>query len=54
LRDELDSWLDSLSDTLMESEKAEQLEDAISQLEEFIAACEQAEGVEIEFPGMLG
>ena len=54
LRGELDSWRESLPDTQQESEKAEQLEDAISQLEEFIAACEQAEGVEIEFPGMIG
>lgn len=52
LRDELQSWLDNLPEGLQGGEKAGMLEEAISNLEEIISAIEEAEGTDVEFPGM--
>ncbi len=52
LRDELQNWLDNLPENLQSGSKASELEDAISSLEEFINSCEEAEGVDVQFPGM--
>ncbi len=53
LRDELQEWLDDLPENLQGGDKASQLEEAISNLEEFISGCENAESVEVDFPGMF-
>lgn len=46
LRDELQDWLDNLPENLQGGEKADSLQEAISQLEEAISALEEAEGCE--------
>lgn len=53
LRDELQSWLDNLPENLQSSQKAEDLQTAIDELETFISGCEEAEGVDVSFPGMF-
>ncbi len=52
LRDELQDWHDNLPEQFQNGEKGEQLNEAISQLEEFISACDTAEGTDVEFPQM--
>ncbi len=54
LRDELQNWRDSLPENLQSSSKADQLDEAISNLETFIQSAEEAEGTDVEFPGMFG
>jgi hypothetical protein len=53
LRDELQDWLDNLPENLRDGDKASQLEEAISQLDEFISNCEEAAGIDVDFPGMF-
>ena len=52
LRDELQEWRDGLPENLQSGSKADELDDAISSLEEFIEAMDTAEGVDVSFPGM--
>jgi uncharacterized protein YgfB (UPF0149 family) len=52
LRDELQEWLDNMPENLQGGTKAEELEEAIGSLEEVIEHLEEAEGTEINFPGM--
>jgi len=52
LRDELQEWLDNLPENLQSGSKADELQDAISNLEEFISHCEDAENDSVDFPGM--
>lgn len=52
LRDELQEWYDNLPDALQGGDKGSMLEEAISQLDEFIQHCEDATGIDVEFPGM--
>jgi len=52
LRDELQNWLDGLPENLQGGDKASQLEEAISGLEEFVESCDTAENVSVDFPGM--
>ena len=54
LRDEVQSWFDNLPEAFQQGDKGQQLEEAISQLEEFIGHCEEAENMDVEFPGMYG
>lgn len=54
LKDEVEQWKDNLPENLQDGDKASQLDEAISQLEEFMQHCEDAEGIEVEFPGMFG
>lgn len=54
LRDELQNWLDGMPENMQGGDKASQLEEAISSLDEFIDAAENAEGVSVEFPSMMG
>jgi len=51
LRDELQSLLGNLPENLQGGSKASKLESAIEALGEFIDACENAEGVNVDFPG---
>lgn len=52
LLDELESWRDGLPENLQSGSKADELEEAISSLQEFIDACDSAESVDVTFPGM--
>lgn len=52
LRDELQNWLDNMPENLQGGEKAQQLDDAISGLEDFIGNVDDAASTEIEFPSM--
>lgn len=52
LRDELQEWRDGLPENLQSGSKADELETAISELDEFISNCEQAEGNDVSFPAM--
>jgi hypothetical protein len=54
LRDELQGWLDNLPENLQSGSKADELQSAIDELESFISSCEEAEGVSVDFPGMMG
>ena len=54
LRDELQNWRDNIPENMQDGEKANQLDEAISNLEEFISNLESAEGVDVEFPRMIG
>lgn len=54
LRDELQEWLDGMPENLQQGSKAEELETAISELEEIMESLSQASdqcGV-VSFPGM--
>lgn len=48
LRDELQSWLDNLPESLQSSSKADELQEAIDGLEEGVSNLEDAEGADIE------
>lgn len=53
LRDELQNWLDGLSGTNLEnSNKAQMLEEAISNLEDCISSLEEVEDASVDFPSM--
>jgi hypothetical protein len=52
LRDELQEWFDNLSEGLQQTEKAQTLESSIGELEDIISTLEDAEGRDVEFPGM--
>ena len=54
LRDELQEWRDNLPENLQSGSKADALDEAISNLEQAISSAEEAEGVDVEFPGMFG
>ena len=54
LRDELQEWHDNMPEALQSSSKADELGEAVSQLDELIDLLEQAEGTDVEFPGMTG
>lgn len=51
LRDELQNWLDNLPENLQSSNKADMLNEAISQLEEISNNLDQCDW-SVEFPGM--
>lgn len=54
LRDELQNWLDGLPENLQSSQKADDLQTAIDELESCISSLEEAEGASPDFPGMFG
>ena len=54
LKGELEEWKDNLPENLQNGSKAQELEDAISNLDELIDALNTAEGVEVDFPGAFG
>ena len=54
LASELQSWLDNMPESLQGSAKAEDLQEAIDNLESAASSLEEAEGVEVSFPGMFG
>ena len=56
LIDELQNWRDSLPENLQDGEKADQLDEAIGNLENVLANLLDAveEGETVEFPRMIG
>lgn len=52
LRDELQGWKDNLPENLQSGSKADELDEAVQSLEEFIEYLESAEGVDVSFPSM--
>lgn len=54
LRDELQNWLDNLPENLQSSNKADMLNEAISELEDIISNLEDVTSRSVEFPGMYG
>lgn len=52
LRDELQEWYDNLPEGLSNGSKADELQDAIGELENFISSVEDCESIEPSFPGM--
>jgi predicted RNase H-like nuclease (RuvC/YqgF family) len=54
LKGELEEWKDNLPENLQNGSKAQELEDAISNLDELIDALNTAEGVDVDFPGAFG
>lgn len=52
LRDQLQEVLDGMPENLQQGTKAEERQAAIDALEEFVQHCEDAEGVDVSFPGM--
>lgn len=54
LRDELESWLANIPENLQESFKAEQLQEAIDELDTVFDLIEEIVSTEIEFPGAFG
>lgn len=53
LKQELESWLENIPDNLQNSEKAEQLQSAIDELDNFINTLSEAVEIEVEFPTMF-
>ena len=54
LASELQCWLDSMPENLQGAAKADDLQEAISSLESAASSLEDAEGVDVSFPGMFG
>lgn len=52
LRDELQSWVDGLPENLQSGSKADELNDAISELESIQDQLESVEMTSVSFPGM--
>ncbi len=53
LRDELQDWYDNLPENFQNGDKGSQLQDSISELENFMSGCEDLENVSVEFPSMF-
>lgn len=53
LRDELQNWRDGMPENLQSSQKADDLDNAISELESAISGLEEVENCSPEFPGMF-
>jgi hypothetical protein len=54
LKEELESWRENLPENLQDGNKACELDDAMSELDDFISDCETAEGHDVCFPSMFG
>jgi len=54
LREELQTWRDGLPENLQSSQKADDLDSAISELDTAISGLEEAENASPDFPGMFG
>lgn len=53
LENELQSWRDNLPENLQSSNKADELDNAISELQGVISLCDDIEGTDVEFPRMF-
>lgn len=54
LKEELENWRDNLPENLQSGNKAEELDVAIIELEDFISDCDTAEAHDVSFPSMFG
>lgn len=54
LREELQEWRDNLPENLQSSQRADDLDSAILELEDAISKAEDLKGSEVNFPGMFG
>ena len=52
LRDELQNWRDNIPENMQDGSKANELDDAISALEDVIGELDSVEGADVNFPGM--
>ena len=52
LKDELQEWFDNLPENFQQGDKGQQLEEAISALEDLYSNLENCEGSDVSFPGM--
>ncbi len=52
LRDELQDWYNSLPENLQQGGKADELQAAVSELEDMISNAEDLTGSDVNFPGM--
>lgn len=52
LKDELETWKDSLPENLQDGQKADEIQSAIDELESLDSALEGVDWPSIEFPGM--
>lgn len=52
LKEELENWLDNMPENLQQSAKADELQDAIGELEDVLQSIDEAESADIQFPGM--
>lgn len=53
LRDELQEWKDNIPENLQDGDKAQTLEESISELESICDSLDSAEGTDVEFPSMM-
>lgn len=53
LTQELQDWLDGMPENLQDGTKAEELNTAISELEDLSAQFDEIAMTEVEFPGMI-
>jgi len=53
LTGELQDWLDGMPDNLQDGSKADELNEAISQLEDLTGQLGEIEMEEVDFPGMI-
>ena len=54
LKDELENWRDNLPENLQCSSKADELEEAISLLDDAYNQAEEITNTDVEFPRMFG
>lgn len=52
LLDEVENWSSNLPENLQSSNKGVMLEEAIDNLTEIVDSLDQAESIDVEFPGM--
>lgn len=54
LKDELQDWLSNMPESLQDSDKSGQIQEAIDNLEAFVDDCESAKQHDVDFPQMMG
>jgi len=52
LKEELEGWYENLPESFQNGDKGEQLQSAMSELDDCISNLDSAEGCGVEFPGM--
>jgi hypothetical protein len=53
LKDELQEWYDNLPENLQSGSKADELQSAIDELDNFVNSCDDAGGADVQFPQMF-
>ena len=52
LRDELQDWFDNLPENFQNGDKGNEIQEGIGNLETMASSLEEAEGTDVNFPGM--